>query len=135
MVSTHAVVGVSVTREEGPDKVSGNATYAADIVLPGMLTGKVLRSPFPHAKIVKIDTSRAARLPGVHTVLTAQDLPNRRVGRRLQDVPVLAVDRVLFVGEKVVAVAAETPILPKKRCCWWTWNMKSCLRYLTPWKP
>ena len=64
MVSTHAVVGQSVTRGEGPDKVSGNAIYAADIVLPGMLTGKVLRSPFPHAKIVKIDTSRAARLPG-----------------------------------------------------------------------
>ena len=107
MVSAHAVIGQSVARGEGPDKVSGNATYAADVVLPGMLTGKVLRSPFPHAKIVKIDTSRAARLPGVHAVLTADDLPARRVGRRLQDVPVLARDRVLFVGEKVVAVAAE----------------------------
>ena len=107
MVSTHAVVGLSVTRGEGPGKVLGKATYAADIVLPGMLTGKVLRSPFPHAKIVKIDTTRAARLPGVHAVLTAGDLPDRRVGRLLRDVPVLARDRVLFVGEKVLAVAAE----------------------------
>ena len=107
MVSTHAVIGRSVARGEGPDKVSGSATYAADIVLPGMLTGKVLRSPFPHARIVKIDTSRAASLPGVHAVLTAADLPGRRVGRLLVDAQILAAGRALFVGDKVVAVAAE----------------------------
>ena len=107
MVSTHAVVGQSVARGEGPDKVSGKTSYAADKTLPGMLIGKVLRSPFPHAKIVSIDTSKAASLPGVHAVLTAADLPDRLVGRLLKDVPVLAKDRVLFVGEKVVAVAAE----------------------------
>ena len=107
MVSSYSVVGQSVTRGEGPDKVSGNATYAADVSLPGMLIGKALRSPFPHAKIVKIDVSRALNLPGVHAVVTAQDLPDRRVGRLLRDIPVLARDRVLFVGEKVAAVAAE----------------------------
>lgn len=107
MVSSFSVVGQSVTRGEGPDKVSGSATYAADVLLPGMLAGKVLRSPYPHAKIVKIDISRALNLPGVHAVITGQDLPGRRVGRLLRDIPVLAMDRVLFVGEKVAAVAAE----------------------------
>ena len=107
MVSTLSVVGQSVPRGEGPDKVSGGATYAADLTLPGLLTGKVLRSPFPHARIVRIDTSRAANLPGVHAVLTGQDLPDRLVGRLLKDIHILAKDRVRFVGEKVVAVAAE----------------------------
>lgn len=106
MVTAHAVVGHSVARGEGPDKVSGNATYTTDIVLPGMLVGKVLRSPFPHARIAKIDVSRAASVPGVHAVLTGADLPERNVGRLLRDVPVLARDRVRFVGEKVAAVAA-----------------------------
>ena len=73
-----------------------------------MLWGKVLRSPFPHARIVSIDTSKARALPGVHAVITGQDIPDRRVGRRLRDFPVLARDRVVFVGEKVAAVAAET---------------------------
>ena len=107
MVSSYSVVGRSVTRGEGPDKVSGNATYAADVMLPGLLTGKALRSPYPHARIVKIDISRALAVPGVHAVITAQDLPDRRVGRLLRDIPVLARGRVLFVGEKVAAVAAE----------------------------
>ncbi|PKB64091.1 MAG: hypothetical protein BZY80_04145 [SAR202 cluster bacterium Io17-Chloro-G2] len=107
MVSSYSVVGRSVTRGEGPDKVSGSATYAADVLLTGMLTGKALRSPYPHARIVKIDISRALNVPGVHAVITAQDLPDRRVGRLLRDIPVLARDRVLFVGEKVAAVAAE----------------------------
>lgn len=107
MVSSYSVVGRSVTRGEGPDKVSGNATYAADVLLPGMLIGKALRSPFPHARIVNIDTSRALNVPGVHTVITGQDLPDRRVGRLLRDIPVLARGRALFVGEKVAAVAAE----------------------------
>ena len=73
-----------------------------------MLWGKVLRSPYPHANIVSIDTAKARAVPGVHAVLTGQDLPDRRVGRLLRDIPVLARDRVLFVGEKVAAVAAET---------------------------
>ena len=107
MVASYTTIGKPITRGEGPDKVSGQALYAADVVLPGMLWGKVLRSPFPHAKIVSIDTSRAKQVPGVHAVITAMDLPGRRVGRLLRDCPVLAMDRVLFVGEKVAAVAAE----------------------------
>ena len=108
MVTTFSAIGQSVTRGEGPDKVTGKSEYTADVSLPGMLWGKILRSPFPHAKILSIDTTKARQLPGVHAVITGQDLPDRRVGRRLRDFSVLARDRVLFVGEKVAAVAAET---------------------------
>ena len=94
-------------RIDGFDKVTGAARYAADIVRPGMLWAKVLRSPLPHARIVSIDAGRARRLPGVHAVLTGRDLPDYRVGRSMRDMPVLARDKVRFVGEKVAAVAAE----------------------------
>ncbi len=109
MTTTYSAICQPIVRGEGVEKVSGQAIYTADIALPGMLWGKILRSPFPHARIVRIDTSRAARLPGVHAVLTGPDLPDRRVGRLLRDCPVLARDKVLFVGEKVAAVAAEDP--------------------------
>ena len=79
-----------------------------------MLWGQVLRSPFPYARIVGIDTSRATQMPGVHAVVTGMDLPDRRVGRLLRDIPVLARDQVLFAGEKVVAVAAEDPELAEE---------------------
>lgn len=104
-----SAIGQPVPQDEGPEKVSGKALYAADVRLPGMLWGKVLRSPYPHATILHIDTARARQVPGIHAVLTGQDLPDRRVGRLLRDIPVLARDRVLFVGEKVAAVAADTP--------------------------
>src|SRR5262245_13606231 len=108
VTTSFSAIGQPAPQEEGPEKVSGQALYAADLLLPGMLWGKVLRSPYPHANIVSIDTAKARQVPGVHAVLTGQDLPDRRVGRLLRDIPVLAQDRVLFVGEKVAAVAAET---------------------------
>ncbi len=108
MTTTTRAIGQSVVRGEGPDKVTGKSVYAADVYLPGMLWGKVLRSPFPHARIVSIDTEQAKAVPGVHAVITADDLPGSLVGRRLRDMPVLARDVVRFVGEKVAAVAAET---------------------------
>ena len=114
MAEVFSVVGRPVTRAEGPDKVTGQSQYAADIARPGMLWGKVLRSPFPHAKILNIDASRARQLAGVHAVITGADLPDRRVGRLLRDIPVLARDKVLFAGEKVVAVAAESPDLAEE---------------------
>ena len=101
-------VGQPIGHVEGPDKVTGRARYTADIALPGMLWGKCLRSPFPHARIRSIDVSRAKALPGVHAVITGADLPDRRLGRFFLDMPVLARDVVRFVGEKVVAVAAES---------------------------
>src|SRR5256714_489757 len=105
-VTTYAVVGKSVTREDGPEKVSGKTCCSGDLRLPGMLWGKVLRSPFPHARIVRMDTSGALQLPGVHAVLTGQDVAGMLVGRTLRDVPLLAQEKVRFVGEKVAAVGA-----------------------------
>ena len=108
MTTTTRAIGQSVVRGEGPDKVTGKSVYAADVSLPGILWGKALRSPFPHARIVSIDTEQARAVSGVHAVITAADLPDSLVGRRLRDMPVLARDVVRFVGEKVAAVAAET---------------------------
>jgi CO/xanthine dehydrogenase Mo-binding subunit len=105
--STFKVIGQPIRRIEGPDKTTGAARYAGDILLPGMLWAKVLRSPHPHARIRGIDTSRAEALPGVHAVLTAADVPSELTGRMLKDMPLLAQDRVRFAGEKVAVVAAE----------------------------
>jgi CO/xanthine dehydrogenase Mo-binding subunit len=102
-------IGQPTAHVEGPAKVTGQAKYSADIILPGMLWGKCLRSPFPHARVVSIDTADAKQVPGVYAVLTGADLPEVLIGRFLLDCPVLARDRVRFVGEKVVAVAAESP--------------------------
>ncbi len=109
MVASFSIVGQPIVRGEGPEKVSGQSLYTSDVILPGMLWGKILRSPLPHARIVSIDTTRAAQLPGVHAVITGQDISDRRVGRLLRDCPVLARDKVLFVGDKVAAVAADDP--------------------------
>ena len=108
-MTTYSVVGKPVTREDGPDKVSGKLLYPADIILPGMIWGKPLRSPFPHAKIVHIDTSRAMSLPGVRAIITGKDTAGMRIGRTILDVPVLAEEKVRMVGEKVAAVAADDP--------------------------
>ncbi|HEX2276557.1 MAG TPA: xanthine dehydrogenase family protein molybdopterin-binding subunit [Candidatus Tectomicrobia bacterium] len=102
-------VGKPLGRVEGPLKVTGQATYSADVLLPGMIWGRVLRSPLPHARIVRIDTHAAERVPGVLSVLTAKDLPDLLIGRRVYDMPVLARDCVRFIGEKVAVVAAEDP--------------------------
>jgi carbon-monoxide dehydrogenase large subunit len=101
------VVGRPLGRIEGPDKVAGKTLYTADVRLPGMVWGKCLRSPFAHAKILRIDVSKAKNVKGVLTVLTGDDMPPFRVGLSLQDNPVLAQGKVRFMGEKVAAVAAE----------------------------
>ena len=106
---SYRTIGKPLGRVEGPAKVRGEAQYTADVVLPGMIWGKVLRSPLPHARIVRIDTREAEQMPGILSVLTAQDLPDRLTGRRVYDMPVLAKDRVRFIGEKVAVVAAEDP--------------------------
>lgn len=96
-------------RIDALDKLTGAAQYAADLTRPGMLHARVLRSPVPHARIVSINVDAARALPGVHAVLTGADIPaDVRVGRAMRDMPVLARDRVRFIGEKVAAVAAET---------------------------
>ena len=92
-------------------RTSGGSRYVADVVLPGTLVARVLRSPHPHARILSLDTAAAARMPGVAAVLAAGDLPDRlykHEGGRLSDRRPLARDVVRFVGEEVAVVAAET---------------------------
>jgi CO/xanthine dehydrogenase Mo-binding subunit len=101
------VVGHPMGRIEGPEKVSGKTVYTADVKLPGILWGKCLRSPYAHARIVRINTEKAKRIKGVAAILTGTDVPPHRVGLSLQDTPLLAQGKVRFIGEKVAAVAAE----------------------------
>ncbi|MBX3453641.1 xanthine dehydrogenase family protein molybdopterin-binding subunit [Ferrovibrio sp.] len=106
--ATGRVAGKRLPRMDGIGKVIGKHVYAADFTLPGMLYGRVLRSNKPHARIVKIDTSRAKAMPGVRTVITAADIPAVRYGQAVRDAPVFALDRVLFYGHAIAAVAATT---------------------------
>ncbi|MFN0070169.1 MAG: xanthine dehydrogenase family protein molybdopterin-binding subunit, partial [Chloroflexota bacterium] len=106
--------GQRVPKIEGAEKVTGGTPYTADVQLPGLLWGKVLRSPHPYARITRIDASAARALPGVTAVITAHDIPYVLAGRRLKDVPPLARDVVRFVGERVAAVAAEDPNLAQE---------------------
>jgi CO/xanthine dehydrogenase Mo-binding subunit len=102
------VIGVSVPRAEGSDKVSGRTVYAADVNLPGALWGKILRSPYPHARIRRVDTSKAGRVRGVKAIITGKDAKDCYIGKQIRDMPVLCWDVVRFVGDRVAAVAAET---------------------------
>ena len=103
----YRVIGQSEPRTEMMGKVTGGARYTSDVLLPGTLWAKTLRSPYPHARIARIDTSRAEKAPGVRAVLTGADVKGILYGRRYRDVPVLAQDRVRFIGERVAAVAAD----------------------------
>ncbi|MBI2985539.1 MAG: xanthine dehydrogenase family protein molybdopterin-binding subunit [Deltaproteobacteria bacterium] len=107
-MATKKVVGNPTPRVEGEDKVTGRAKYAVDVTLPGMLWGKLLRSPIPYGRIKHIDVSRALELPGVKTVITGEDVTGLKIGRRVYDMPILADGVVRFIGEKVAAVAAES---------------------------
>src|SRR6476660_2036509 len=103
-------VGEVVPRLDAPPKVKGEFAYASDLVVPGMLWGHTLRSPHAHARILAIDISQAVSMPGVHAVLTHDDVPGeKRYGLEFADQPVLAIDRVLYHGEPVALVAAEHP--------------------------
>ena len=98
-----AIVGHSVPRYELADKLTGAAQYSADIALPGMLHGVIVRSPHPHADVLSVDVSAALTLPGVHAVVTPADAPDARLAPDL-----LVLDtRVRFVGDEVAAVAAD----------------------------
>lgn len=104
----YRVIGRPEPRIEVAGKVTGAARYTSDVLLPDTLWAKVLRSPYPHARILRIDTFRAERAPGVAAVLTGHDVAGIIYGRRYRDIPVLAQDRVRYAGERVAAVAAET---------------------------
>jgi len=100
-------VGLSIPRPDGPEKVTGRVQYVADLQPRGLLHAKLLRSPHAHARIVRIDTSRAKALPGVRAVLTAADMPQLKKKAPTRAHAVLAIDRVVFVGQPVAAVAAD----------------------------
>lgn len=111
MKPPHDIVGWPIPRDDARAKATGAALYTDDLKLPGMLHGRILRSPVPHARILHVDPSRAAALPGVKCVITGADIPKVRYGNwrlvpNLQDETVLAVDRVRFIGDEVAAVAA-----------------------------
>lgn len=105
------VVGKSVIRKEAFDKVTGRAKYTNDYHSTGMLSGKMVISPYGHAKIIKIDTSRAWKVPGVRTILAGKQYP--LTGEAIRDRPPLAVDKVRYHGEPVALVVADTPTQAK----------------------
>jgi CO/xanthine dehydrogenase Mo-binding subunit len=107
-------VGLAIPRPDGPEKVTGQVQYVADIKPRGMLHAKLLRSPHAHARILRIDTSRAKALPGVRAVLTAADIPQLKRKAPTRAHAVLAIDRVVFVGQPVAAVAADEPAIAEE---------------------
>ena len=115
----YKVVGTRPVRPDGADKVTGKANYAADINLPGMIFGKILRSPHAHARIKKLDTSKAAAFPGVRAIITSADLqaPAGRasdltegamVNYKFLSNNVMATDKALYKGHAIAAVAAAS---------------------------
>ena len=108
MAKTSPIIGANVGRVEGADKVSGQAIYGADVHFADALWGKILRSPYPHARIKNIDTSKAWKVEGVKAIVTGKDEPEHYQGKSIRDIPVMCWDRVRYVGDKVAAVAAES---------------------------
>src|SRR4030095_15455617 len=118
------VIGTRPIRHDGVDKVTGRAKYGADMSLPGMLHGKVLRSPHAHARVTSIDASAALALPGVKAVITGQDLPELAPGiYQMGEIPInpqyLSLNimdraKVLYNGHAVAAVAATSPHLAEE---------------------
>ena len=117
-VPQYKVIGTRPIRHDGVDKVTGKAVYTGDIHLPGMLHGKILRSPHAHARVLSVDTSEAEKMPGVHAVATSADLPGLKdqivqlgegeVNLKYLGANCLARDKVLYKGHAVAAVAASS---------------------------
>ena len=125
VVTDNKWIGQRTIRPDGVDKVTGRAAFAADTNMPGMIWGKVLRSPHPHARIKSIDTSKAEALPGVKAVVTARDIVDFPVDKSvmlgIQDMRwmcrnVMAREKALFPGHPVAAVAATTEAIAAKAC-------------------
>ena len=102
------VIGKPTPRVEGVEKVTGAATYATDVILPGMLWAKVARSPIAYGRIKRVNMTEALKVTGVKAVIIGKDVAGLKIGRRIYDMPILADDIVRYVGEKVAAVAADT---------------------------
>ena len=102
---SYRYVGKPCISVDAKRKVTGEAIYVGDIALNNVLVGKIVRSPHAHARIQQIDVSRARKVEGVRAVITAEDLPDIRMGSGIYDQPILAKEVVRHVGEPVVAVA------------------------------
>ncbi|MGC8660818.1 MAG: xanthine dehydrogenase family protein molybdopterin-binding subunit, partial [Desulfomonilaceae bacterium] len=107
------VIGKRIPKVDAVDKATGRALYIQDFKLPRMLYGKILYSKYPHARITKIDTTKAKALPGVVTVLTGEDIPPIRLGV-YKDNPPLKSDKVRSYRDEVAAVAAMDPEIAKE---------------------
>ena len=126
LVTNNKWIGQRTIRPDGMDKVTGRAQFAADTTMPGMIWGKVLRSPHPHARIRSIDTSKAEKLPGVKAVVTARDIVDFPIEKGavmlgIQDMRwmcrnVMAREKALFPGHPVAAVAATTEAIAAEAC-------------------
>ena len=110
----YRTVGKALPRIEGYGKVTGQTKYAADLPFEGLLWAKIVRSSVPHARIVKINSSKASALKGVRAVLTGADVKDIFVGTRVKDQPVLAYDKVRTVGDAVAAVAADSEAIAEE---------------------
>jgi len=110
----YRTIGKTLPRVEGYGKVTGQTKYAADLPFEGLLWAKVLRASVAHARIVKVDTSKAKALRGVRAVLTGADVKDIFVGTRLKDQPVLAYDKVRMGGDAVAAVAADSEAIAEE---------------------
>lgn len=113
---TFKVVGQAHGRKDGVPKVTGAAEYAIDVSMPRLLHAKVLRSPYPHARVNAIDTSLAEAVPGVRAILTGAELGAYLMGNRVRDMPILAASEVRHIGEKVAAVAADDDETAARAC-------------------
>jgi CO/xanthine dehydrogenase Mo-binding subunit len=104
------LVGTNVPMAGAVAKVTGAVNYIANMELPGQLFAKALRSPFAHAKLLKIDAGKAAALPGLHAVVTRDDLSglNPYFGTGVEDQPVVVIEKVRYAGDIVAAVAADS---------------------------
>jgi 4-hydroxybenzoyl-CoA reductase subunit alpha len=129
-----SVVGRRFPRRDADQKATGEAQYTADLQLPRMLVGKILRSPYPHAKILNIDTRKAERLPGVKAVVTSDDTPKTRFGWTIMDEPVFALDDALYFGEPVAAVAAIDEDTTQEALDSFRWTAGNCQRWPTLWR-
>jgi CO/xanthine dehydrogenase Mo-binding subunit len=105
-MAEYRVIGTSVERVDGPEMLTGQALYGPDMKLPNMLWGKILRSPIPHGKVLRVDVEKAKKYPGVKAVICARDVPARRYGYAIEDEFIFAIDKVVYVGQPVAAVAA-----------------------------
>jgi CO/xanthine dehydrogenase Mo-binding subunit len=110
----YTVLGTSIPRQGGVERVIGAGIYGIDLALKDELHGGILRSQYAHAKIVSIDTSEAKKVPGVHAVVTAADAPDVRYGRTYIDRYMLAKNKVRYMGDPVAAVAADSPAIVKQ---------------------